>query len=199
MTKSRSPLWTIWPSLKWISVRVPPTCARSSTRSTAENWPRNPSRCSTSRCKGWLTVTTEVGVGGATARLPRWGARPSQAKVGQALQLRRAPSPSIATARPCRRFVQPFSFKCRRVADLIHETVHKSLLCRPEFGRAGAANRAGRPRQGVEGGCQVVVIQVVEKPRTGLISGGITPIWCAGDKLGEAPFKDFWSDDTKNN
>jgi hypothetical protein len=39
----------------------------------------------------------------------------------------------------------------------------------------------------------------VEKLRAGLISGGSTPISPAGDKLGEAPFKDFWSDDTKNN
>jgi len=47
----------------------------------------------------------------------------------------RPPSPP---ARPRHRFVQPFSFKCRRVADLIHETVHKSLPYRPEFGCAGA-------------------------------------------------------------
>jgi hypothetical protein len=33
----------------------------------------------------------------------------------------------------------------------------------------------------------------------GLISGGDTPISSTADKLGEAPFKDFWSDDTKNN
>jgi hypothetical protein len=39
----------------------------------------------------------------------------------------------------------------------------------------------------------------MEKPCAGLISGGSTPICCAADKLGEAPFKDFWSDDTKNN
>ena len=30
--KRRSPLWTICPSWKWISVSVPPTCARNSTR-----------------------------------------------------------------------------------------------------------------------------------------------------------------------
>jgi hypothetical protein len=34
---------------------------------------------------------------------------------------------------------------------------------------------------------------------SGLISGGDTPICDPADKLGEAPFKDFWSDDTKNN
>jgi hypothetical protein len=34
---------------------------------------------------------------------------------------------------------------------------------------------------------------------SGLISGGGTPICLPADKLGEAPFKDFWSDDTKNN
>jgi hypothetical protein len=39
----------------------------------------------------------------------------------------------------------------------------------------------------------------VEKLRSGLISGGNTPIWWTADNLGEAPFKDFWSDDTKNN
>jgi hypothetical protein len=44
-----------------------------------------------------------------------------------------------------------------------------------------------------------VVVIGVEKLRTGLISGGSTPIWFAADKLGEAQFKDFWSDDTKNN
>jgi hypothetical protein len=45
----------------------------------------------------------------------------------------------------------------------------------------------------------VVVIEEVEKaPR-------VVDIWSkhsnmqAADKLGEAPFKDFWSDDTKNN
>jgi hypothetical protein len=32
----------------------------------------------------------------------------------------------------------------------------------------------------------------------GLISGGGTPICGRRYKLGEAPFKDFWSDDTKN-
>ena len=36
---SRSPLWTMWPSLKPIWVNVPPTWARSSTCWTAENWP----------------------------------------------------------------------------------------------------------------------------------------------------------------
>jgi hypothetical protein len=51
----------------------------------------------------------------------------------------------------------------------------------------------------VSKGVMSVVIQVVEKPRMGLISGGTTPIWCVRDKPGEAPFKDFWSDDTKNN
>jgi hypothetical protein len=39
----------------------------------------------------------------------------------------------------------------------------------------------------------------VEKPCTGLIFGGSTPICGAADKLGEVLFKDFWSDDTKNN
>jgi hypothetical protein len=32
-----------------------------------------------------------------------------------------------------------------------------------------------------------------------LIFGACTPIYLPGYKLGEAPFKDFWSDDTKNN
>src|SRR5712691_8577348 len=60
--------------------------------------------------------------------------------------------------------------------------------------RAVRGGRAGVSR----GWCQVVVIHV-EKPRAGLISGGSTPIWWVADKLGEAPFKDYWSDDTKNN
>jgi hypothetical protein len=45
--------------------RVPPTCARNSTRSIAENWPRKPARVSTSRRKGSLTVT--CGAGGIAA------------------------------------------------------------------------------------------------------------------------------------
>jgi hypothetical protein len=39
----------------------------------------------------------------------------------------------------------------------------------------------------------------VEKLPAGLIFGGITPICSGANKLGEAQFKDFWSDDTKNN
>ena len=46
---SRSPLWTMSPSLKPIWVSVPPTWARSSTCWTAENWPRISSRPSTWR------------------------------------------------------------------------------------------------------------------------------------------------------
>src|SRR5260370_40747267 len=65
--------------------------------------------------------------------------------------------------------------------------------------RGPRRRRARRPLWGVEGvvpgGCH----RGVEKLRAGLISGGSTPILCAADKLGEAPFKDFWSDDTKNN
>ena len=37
-----------------------------------------------------------------------------------------------------------------------------------------------------------------DKLHSGLISGGNTPIWSGGYKPGEALFKDFWSDDTKN-
>src|SRR6516164_7316821 len=44
MVKRRSPFWTTSPSLKCIPVSVPPTWARSSTCSTAENWPRKPTR-----------------------------------------------------------------------------------------------------------------------------------------------------------
>jgi hypothetical protein len=50
--------------------------------------------------------------------------------------------PPSPPAQPRHRFVRPFSLKLRKVADLIHETVHNSLSCRPEFGCAGAANRA---------------------------------------------------------
>jgi hypothetical protein len=41
------------------------------------------------------------------------------------------PSPP---ARPRRRFVQPLSFKLRRVGDLIHETIRESLPYCPGFG-----------------------------------------------------------------
>jgi hypothetical protein len=34
---------------------------------------------------------------------------------------------------------------------------------------------------------------------SGLIFGARTPIWWSGYKFREAPFKDYWSDDTKNN
>ena len=50
------------PSWKWISVSVPPTCARNSTRSIAENWPSKPIRVSTSRASGLLTVTCGGGI-----------------------------------------------------------------------------------------------------------------------------------------
>src|SRR6516162_4357840 len=53
------------PSLKYIPVSVPPTWARSSTWSTAENWPRKPSRESSSRTSGLLTLT--CGAGGSAA------------------------------------------------------------------------------------------------------------------------------------
>ena len=46
---SRSPLWTMSPSLKPIWVNVPPTWARSSTCWTAENWPVTSIRPSTWR------------------------------------------------------------------------------------------------------------------------------------------------------
>jgi hypothetical protein len=76
------------------------------------------------------------------------------------------------------------------------------LPCCPEFGGGSAATRALRPLQQFDGvipsGRHWVVI-AVEKLREGLISGGSTPICWAADKLGEALFKDFWSDDTKNN
>src|ERR1700722_9689351 len=49
-----------------------------------------------------------------------------------------------------------------------------------------------------EGGMPVAFSEV-EEPRLGLISGGSTPISSAAYKFGEAPFKDYWSDDTKNN
>src|ERR1700742_1413971 len=71
------------------------------------------------------------------------------------------------------------------------------VICQVEKPRPGAV-RAGRFIVW-RGWCKVVVICQVEKPRAGLISGGSTPICCAADKLGEAPFKDFWSDDTKKN
>jgi hypothetical protein len=44
-----------------------------------------------------------------------------------------------------------------------------------------------------------VAFSEVEEPRLGLISGANTPISLAAYKFGEAPFKDYWSDDTKNN
>ena len=47
-----------------IAVRVPPTCARSSTLSTAENWPRKRPVACTVRCSGRLTVTCGGGGGG---------------------------------------------------------------------------------------------------------------------------------------
>ncbi len=187
--KSRSPLWTICPSLKWISVSVPPTWARNSTRSIAENWPRKPTLVSTARCKGWLTVTSGAGVSAATALASLVGRQtePDQKEphCRRADERRCLPSPP---ARPCRRFVQPFSFEVRRVGDLIHDSIRKSLPCCPEFG-CGTVPPAARwvrcnNRRG-EVGIQVVVI-AVEKLRAGLISGASTPICCAADRLGEA-------------
>ena len=48
-------------------VRVPPTWARSSTRRTAENWPRNSRRLARSRCAGALTATLGGAAGAAGA------------------------------------------------------------------------------------------------------------------------------------
>jgi hypothetical protein len=45
----------------------------------------------------------------------------------------------------------------------------------------------------------LVVIAKVEKLLAGLITGGDTPIWWGPYRRGEALFKDYWSDDTKNN
>jgi hypothetical protein len=45
----------------------------------------------------------------------------------------------------------------------------------------------------------IPVVIAVEKLRAGLISGGSTPICSATNNPREAQFKDFWSDDTKNN
>src|SRR5215813_120925 len=70
MVKRGSPFRTMSPSLKNIPVRVPPTCARSSTCETAENWPRKPNRVSMSCASGLLTTTCGSAAGGAPAELP---------------------------------------------------------------------------------------------------------------------------------
>ena len=77
MAKSRSPLCTIWPSWNSIAVRVPPTCARSSTLSTAENWPRKRPVACTVCCNGRLTVTCGAGGGGASGCRSASQARPA--------------------------------------------------------------------------------------------------------------------------
>ena len=66
--KSGSPFLTIWPSRKLIAVSLPPTWARNSTLSTAENCPRKIVVPATVACSGWLTVT--FGGAGAAAGWP---------------------------------------------------------------------------------------------------------------------------------
>src|SRR6266436_3420377 len=70
IVKRGSPFRTMSPSLKNIPVRVPPTCARSSTCETAANWPRKPSLVSMSSTSGLLTTTCGSAAGGAPAELP---------------------------------------------------------------------------------------------------------------------------------
>jgi hypothetical protein len=55
------------PSLKNMPVSVPPTCARSSTCETAENWPRKLRRVSSFSISGLLTTTRGSEAGGAFA------------------------------------------------------------------------------------------------------------------------------------
>ena len=154
MTKSRSPLWTICPSLKWISVSVPPTWARSSTRSIAENWPRKPSPdidlalqgLADRHRPGWASAPPRPG-------FPVMGrkAEPGEAEA-RAPRRRRAPLPSIATGAAAPPVHPAFSFEVRRVADLIHETVRESLPCCPEFGCGGPRRGRARGRSRCRGG-----------------------------------------------
>jgi len=78
-----------------------------------------------------------------------------EAKRDRDAERRHFPSPP---ARPRRRFVQPLSFKLRRVGDLIHETIRESLPYCPGFdcgtARAVSGGRSGVSRRW----CQVVVI-----------------------------------------
>ena len=74
MANSGSPARTVCPSVKPMAVSVPPTWARSSTLSTAANWPRNRPVAWTACCSGTLTVTCGGG-GGA------WGAAPGARRV----------------------------------------------------------------------------------------------------------------------
>src|SRR6266481_9912580 len=72
MTNNKSPSLTSCPSSKWISVRYPLTRARISTYSLAANCPVYSSHSTSSRWRGWLTVTAG-GAGGGSAARPRAG------------------------------------------------------------------------------------------------------------------------------
>src|SRR5271155_5022938 len=80
-------------------VNVPPTCARSSTVSTAENWPRNPVAPTTVCRSGVLTVTCGGGGGGGAGfALLRHACSPAKAAITTAMT-------ATAAARPHRRRV----------------------------------------------------------------------------------------------
>src|SRR6266481_2289032 len=76
---------------------------------------------------------------------------------------------------------------------------HKPLLRCPKFGRGPRAPAAPTGRKGDAKWLPLLVIAKVEKLLAGLIFGGDAPIWWRRYRRGEAPFKDYWSDDTKNN
>jgi hypothetical protein len=92
------------------------------------------------------------------------------------------------------------------VGDLIHETFqgacHKSLPGLPEFGRAGAASGGRSSFQRVE---RVMPGRCHSRRENGARARIGVDIWSRHsnmltvNKLREAPFKDFWSDDSKNN
>src|SRR6266436_6011570 len=100
MAKRRSPFRTMSPSLKNIPVSVPPTCARSSTCETAENWPRKPSRVSRFCKSGLLTTTCGSAAGRVSAELRLSPGEYLSHAPTRAIPARPAATHSFADARP---------------------------------------------------------------------------------------------------
>src|SRR6516225_6051776 len=100
MVKRRSPFRTMSPSLKNIPVSVPPTCARSSTCETAENWPRKPNCVSRSCTNGLLTTTSGSAAGRVSAELRLAPEEYLCHPATSAIPARPAATHSLADARP---------------------------------------------------------------------------------------------------
>src|SRR6267378_5462982 len=100
MVKRRSPFRTMSPSLKNIPVSVPPTCARSSTCETAENWPRKPSRVSRFCKSGLLTTTCGSAAGRVSAEVRLAPGEYLSHAPTRAIPARPAETHSLADARP---------------------------------------------------------------------------------------------------